>query len=454
VGPRALLRGWAGVLRAPRMSREDLVSYQERCLRQLIPHAYARVPYYRRLFDDAGVDPARIRTIEDLARIPISSREDIQRLRPDEICDAGARIDSLLVVRTSGSTGAPLTVRRTAVEERLLLTFRFRAATEFGLRPTMRRVQIDYFSAETLKREGRRRFHERLGLHPRLLIDWQTPKREMIDQIERFRPHVLSGPPSILSWIGGELTEEDRRRIRVELITTGGETVTPATRRVIETAYGAPLVERYGSHEFVYIAVRSPRGGGYRVCEDAVVVEVLRDGQPVRAGESGEIVLTALHLYAMPFIRYRLGDEVRLADAAGPHSTCYTMLGSIEGRTMERFFLADGSVIHPYTFSSAIERSGVAVRQFQVIQEQRDAFRVRVVLPHDQGTDLRRIAACLRDVLPATISVHVDTAESLWSPRSRKLRTYIPCEFLRARTAAEGERIALSLDVTRDDPSR
>ena len=73
MGPRAFLRGWVGVLRSSRTSRPDLVVYQERCLRQLIPHAYARVPYYRRLLDDAGVDPEGIRTIGDLARIPISS---------------------------------------------------------------------------------------------------------------------------------------------------------------------------------------------------------------------------------------------------------------------------------------------------------------------------------------------------------------------------------------------
>src|SRR5262245_29817643 len=205
--PRAFLRGWEGVLRSPRTSREHLISYQERCLRELIPHAYARVPYYRRLFDEAGVDPQRIRTVGDLARIPISSRADIQRLSPSEICDERSRIDSLLVIKTSGSTGAPLTIRRTALEERLLLAFRFRATSEFGLKPSMRRVQIDYFSPETLQREGGRHFYERLGIHPKLRIDWRTPKSEMLDQIERFRPHLLTGPPSILSWVASELTE-------------------------------------------------------------------------------------------------------------------------------------------------------------------------------------------------------------------------------------------------------
>ena len=432
VGPLALLRGWTGVLRSPRNSREALVSYQERCLRALIPHAYSRVPYYRRMFDEAGVDPKRIRNIEDLARIPTTSRADIQRLAPAEICGAGSTIDSLLVIRTSGSTGAPLTVRRTAAEERLLLAFRFWATSKFGLRFTMRRVQIDYFSPETLQRGGGRHFYQRLGVHSSLLIDWRTPKNEMIDQIERFRPHVLSGPPSILCWVASELTDHDRRRIGVDLVTTGGETVTPAMRRLIEQTFGAPLIERYGSHEFVFIAVRAPRGAGYTVCEDAVVVEVLRDGNPVRPGETGEIVLTALHLFAMPFIRYRLGDEVALGEAAGHHSSCYTTLGSIEGRTMDRFFLSDGRVLHPYTFSSAIERSGFAVRQFQVIQEQRESFRVRVVLQHDQRRDLDGLARCLQEAVPAAVSVQIDLAESLQPATSRKLRTYIPYESLSA----------------------
>jgi phenylacetate-CoA ligase len=436
VGAWALLRGWTGALRSPRSSRKDLVAYQERCLRALIPHAYTRVPYYRRLFDVAGVDPKRIRTVADLARIPMTSRADIQRLSPAEICDAGAPVDALLVTRTSGSTGAPLTVRRTAAEERLLLGFRFRATREFGLRFTMRRVQIDYFSPEALEREGGQPFYQRLGLHQRLRIDWRTPKRQMLDRIERFRPHVLSGPPSILSWVASELTDQERRRIAVDLVTTGGETVTPAVRRLIERTFDAPLIERYGSHEMVFIAVRPPGRAGHTVCEDALIVEVLRDGKPARPGERGEIVLTALHLFAMPFIRYRLGDEVTLGDAPGDSTSCYTTLSSIVGRTVDRFFLPDGSVVHPHAFSSAIERSGVAVRQFQVVQAERGAFQVRVVLLRDQPRDLGELARRVREALPATVSVRVDLAESL-QPATGKLRVYIPYESLDARNQEE-----------------
>jgi phenylacetate-CoA ligase len=438
VGARAWLRGWTGALRSPRGAREDLVSYQTRCLRALIPHAYSRVAYYRRLFDDAGVDPRQIRSIEDLARIPTTSREDLQASSPADLCDAGARIDSLLVTRTSGSTGAPLTVRRTAAEERLLLAFRFQATREFGLRFTMRRVQIDYFSPEALRREGGRTFYQRLGIHARLLIDWRTPKHEMLDRIERFRPHVLSGPPSILSGVASELTDQERRRIGVHLVTTGGETVTPSVRQLLERAFGAPVIERYGSHELVFIAVRPPGGRGYRVCEDALVVEVLRDGKPVRPGERGEIVLTSLHLFAMPFIRYRLGDEVTLADAGHEHPAGYTTLGSIDGRSIDRFLLPDGSVVHPYTFSSAIERSGVGVRQFQVIQAERDAFQVRVVLLRGQAADVGALARCLRDALPATVSVQVEVVESLQPATPRKLRTYITYESLATRKAGGG----------------
>lgn len=264
----------------------------------------------------------------------------------------------------------------------------------------------------------------------------------MIDQIERFRPHVLSGPPSILSWMANELTDDDRRRIAVDLVTTGSETVTPAMRLVIEQTFGAPLIERYGSHEFVFIGVRAPGAAGYTACEDAVVVEVLRDGEPVRPGETGEIVLTALHLFAMPFIRYRLGDTVTLGEAAGDHAGCYTTLSSIEGRTIERFFLSDGSVVHPYAFSGAIERSGIAVIQFQVVQEERTSFRVRVLVPRDQQGARDQLARCLRAALPATVSVQVDLAGFLRSTTSRKLRTYITYESLSAWKADGGERAA------------
>ena len=238
-------------------SCRDIAAFQEARLERLIRHAYRQVPYYRQLLGDAGIDPDRIRTIEDLRRVPITERRDIQGLPADALCDRSLRIASLRMVTTSGTTGNPLRVRRTWVEENVLLALRARAASAYGLGLRTRRAQIDFIGAGTLPM-WRRRLPERVGLLPRALIDWQTPTAELVDAVARFPTDVVSGPPSILSWLAPGLSDEDGRRMGIERIFVGTEKLTPGMRHAIEHGFGAPAVDVYGCHECVFLAMQRP----------------------------------------------------------------------------------------------------------------------------------------------------------------------------------------------------
>ena len=184
-------------------------------------------------------------------------------------------------------------------EERLLLAYRVRAMGELGLGPGARRAIIDHLHPGRHRGDVARRWlHGRLGVMPRLWIDWRTPKKEILAVLERFQPQVLWGPPSIISWLADELTDDDRRRISARMIVTGSETLTPRMRGQIERGFGLPIADVYGSHEVVFIAIQVPQPDRdaplYRVCEESVAIEVLRDGSPAGPGETGEVVVTAL----------------------------------------------------------------------------------------------------------------------------------------------------------------
>ncbi len=380
-----VLRGMRGLLRPPPRTRDAVVSFQDACVRDLIRHAYARVPYYRRLFERAGLEPVDVRGVADLAAVPLTSREDLQHLPPSEICAMRAPVDALYTVTTSGSTGVPLTVRRSMAEERLLLAYRVRAMGAWGLGPGARRARIDHLHPGRQGPDAARRWlHGRHGAMPRLWIDWRTPKHEILAALERFQPHIVNGPPSILSWLADELTDDDRRRIPAHLIVTGSETLTPRMRGQIERGFGLPVADVYGSHEVVFIAMQVPQPGAdaplYRVCEESVAIEVLRDGSPARPGETGEVVVTALQSFMMPFIRYRLGDHVTLGEAPGGSAGPYTTLRSVNGRTLERFILPKGRTVLCYLLGEAVEESGLRVRRFQVVQERPEAFHIALAL--------------------------------------------------------------------------
>lgn len=429
---RAVVRGLWGLAVSADRPEAEIVAYQEACLRQLVRHAHAKVPYYRRLLDEAGVDPRGIRRLRDLALIPVTSREDIQLLSAPDLCARDVDVNTLRMLQTSGSTGAPLTVRRTPWEEQLMLAYRVRTYVDLGWDLHWRRAAIDYYTPETLRAEGGVQVHDRLGILPRLLIDWRTPKSRIIDKLAKFRPHAVSGPPSILSWLADEWTEEDRRRVPLRMVIAGAETLTRDMRRRIERGFDAPVGDVYGCHETVFIAMRGPSQTAHRVCRDAAIVEVLRDGKPVGPGESGEIFVTALHLFAMPFIRYRVGDTVRVGAVAGEGDSV-SELTSIDGRVMDRFFLPGGRELHPYALGDAIQDSGLAVRRFQIVQERRDLFLVRIVLPEDACDETARVECLERrvqEILEGGTSVRLEVVRSLAPSEGRKFRPYVPVESL------------------------
>jgi len=438
-----LLRGIKGLLHPQPKARDTVVSFQDACVRDLIRHAHACVPYYRRLFEKAGLKPGDVLGVADLAAVPLTSREDLQQLPRNEICAEGSQVDSLYVVMTSGSTGAPLTVRRSMAEERLLLAYRVRAMSALGIGPRARRATIDHLRPGSQRGDMKRRWlHGRLGVMPRLWIDWQTPKNEILSALERFQPQVIHGPPSILSWLADEFTDDDRRRVSARLIMTGSETLTARMRGSIERGFGLPAVDVYGSHETVFIAMQMqvPEAGenapSYRVCEESVVIEVLRNESPVQSGETGEVVVTALQSFTMPFIRYRLGDHVTLGEAPGESAGAYTTLRSIDGRTLDRFNLPDGRKVLGYVLGEAVEESGLLVRRFQVVQERPEAFRIAIVLYEPPRGKLDGLAGRLRHILGPSVTARIDVVPDLSAMGSRKFSPYIPYERLTQRAVS------------------
>lgn len=419
------LRGSAG----PRFrSREALERYQSACLRALIHYAYQQVPYFRWLLDDCGVSPGQIRNVANLSLLPTTDRSDIQMLPAEDVCAKGLLRRAHRVLSTSGSSGAPLVVRRTELEETLMLAFRARAVGAWGFGPRTRRANIDHFSPETLAMEARQRFYERLGIILRLNLDWRTPKDEIVARISHFEPDLISGPPSLLAELADDLDDSDRERIHATRILTGAEQLSESARERIERGFGLPVADIYGCTEIVFMAMEAPDEEGYRLCEEAVIVEVLNGGAPA---DRGEIFVTGLHQWSMPFIRYRLGDFVEVMDGTGVHR----FLRSIDGRVTDRFLLSDGRRLHGYTLGELVEGSRLAVRRFQITQVQRDAFHVRLVL---DAADRARFAAldqCLRDTLGPGIQVQLEVVESL-DRADRKFHTFVSYERLQKLSAA------------------
>jgi phenylacetate-CoA ligase len=369
----------SAVWRRGRAAGAELRLWQDARLRRLVTHAYESVPFYRRLFDRHRLHPRHVRGVRDLEIIPFIDKAELRRQRPEELLAAGHDPATLLAVRTSGSSGEPFTIRRTWLEDKLQYLVRLRALQGLGIRARDLVVAIGVPRPEGDDRKLGGRTLRALGLHHRVLLDGMQDPVHVAYELRRLRPDVIVGLPGMLNRLTAPELAGALEPVRARLVVVGGEVTTPAMRARLGRTFGAPVYETYGSHECPLIAAECPWSGTLHACEDAVLVELLADGRPVEPGERGEVVLTNLHAYAMPFIRYRIGDLATRAPACACGSP-FTALGAVQGRMIDYFPLPDGRLLHPYEIVTRLVWGGQAwIRQYQLVQERRDSVVLYVV---------------------------------------------------------------------------
>ncbi len=375
LGP-AISAAW----RHARASRAELREWQDARLRRLVCHAYEAVPFYRRLFDRHRLHPRHIRGVVDLELIPTTDKAMMRRAGTAALLARGHDAGSLLTVRTSGSSGEPFTIHRSWLEDKLQYLLRLRTYGAFGVRHRDRIVAVgvggrpDSGDGQMIGRSLRA-----LGFHSRQLVDGlQEPARVAV-QLRESRPDVVVGLPGMLDRLTAPELADVIAGVRPRLVVIGGEVATPAMRLRIREAFGAPLYETYGSHECPLIAWECRHSGDLHTCDDGVLVEVVQGDRAAEPGERGEVVVTNLHAYAMPFLRYRIGDLATRAPACACGSP-FATLGAVQGRMIDYFPLPDGRLLHPYEIVTRLVWGAQGwIRQYQLVQERRDLVVLYVV---------------------------------------------------------------------------
>lgn len=413
------------VARSHRRSPEELRAYRARCLAKLVSHAHDRVPFYRDAWRRSGVRPDDVRGPEDLPALPLVDRRQVQEAGPRRFVDDRLRPEDLVGYRTSGSSGAPLTIRRTLSERKLLQLFRIRALRRLGATAADVVVRVGLPGEASVLTRALHRLG--VGGYRYLELDARREPAELAARMAELAPDVVTGYPGALARVADELGEGRRGRLRPRFVLLGGESVTAPARRHVAAGFGAPVREWYGCYEGNLLAWECRSTGLLHVCDDSVVVEVVgEDGSPVAPGERGEVVITPLHLRAMPFVRYRLGDVVTRGPGACPCGAPFGTIREIHGRVLDYFRLPGGRLVHPYDVTNENVKSRPWILQYQIVQEAPTAFRLRVVPAGAPGTSA--VASVRRDVAAALgggASVRVELVDDIPREPSGKYRTAV-----------------------------
>jgi len=373
-----------------RLSREMVLERQSRRLREAVACAYRQVPYYRTLFDQAGVKPEDVRGVSDLERLPMSSKRDLRRAPAGSLLSGVVRPERLPSFHTTGSTGVPLVVKRTKAEDLLFHLFRMRAIRSYGLRPRDRVVRVrsgnaGYVPLSWKLARGFRLFRQSM-------VDTAAPPQANAEALLDLRPEVVTGYSSSLARIARVISLDKRTVLPLRFAVGGADMLTPLFRKQIREAFRGPVYDTYECVEIGLIAWECRETGLYHVCDDNVVFEVLRDGRPAREGETGEVVVTSLHLRAMPFIRYRLDDIVTLGPPACPCGLPFRTLKAIDAKRQDYFRLPDGRELYPWAISLFLIENAPWALQFEIVQERLDRVALRFeALSPPSDADLDRL---------------------------------------------------------------
>ncbi len=366
--------------RSERFSAAELGALQDDKLRRLVRHAYDHVPFYRARMKARGLDPSAIRGRADLAKLELTSKDDLRReLYFGALSDDHDK-SQVSKITTSGSTGEPFVcyADRAQLEFRWAATLRAQEWTGYRFGDPTVRLWHQTIGLSRLQ-AARERLDALLSNRHFVPVFELSDARveETLRLIERVEPALVDGYAEALDFIAhraGPLAG------KVGAVMSSAQTLPEASRRAIERAFGCAVFDKYGSREFSGIAYECAEHAGHHVVAEGYIVEILREGRPARPGETGEVVITDLNNHCMPFIRYRIGDLARaLPDEPCACGRASPRIGEIEGR-VQSIIQGEGGRYLPGTFFAHYFKDlAHAVRRYRVVQREPGAIVVSLV---------------------------------------------------------------------------
>jgi phenylacetate-CoA ligase len=253
------------------------------------------------------------------------------------------------------------------------------------------------------------------------------PADAIVDRLNRIRPTILNGYPSALHQLA-LAARDGALRIAPRLVYCSSEPLLEETRSLLAEAWGAPVLNCWGTSEGGPTGVPCAGGDGTHLCEDLHVIEpVDRDGRPVPPGvRADKVYLTNLFNPVLPLIRYELTDEVLLVDEPCPCGSTHLRVADIQGRLDDVFRYPDGPVVHPHVFRTRLGRER-AIEEYQVRQTERGAVvALRHRAPLDAAGLERALAADLGRLGLRDARVAVERRDRIERGSAGKLRRFVP----------------------------
>ena len=411
------------------LSSSELSRLQFKQLKIMLKHAYDDVPFYHRKFRNAKIKPDDIETIDDLDKVPITTKSELQSSALSDIVAVDSNPDKCITRMTSGSTGMPLTLVADAKTVDFELALWTRTFLANGVRPWDKIGVLT--DPKNFPRSGK--LTQRLGISRRNYVSIFDGPEKQEKILEACNVDVIKGYPTSLALLA-EHCKLDACKIRPRLIFTAAELLSRASRISIASAFGGELLDNYACIEFGLLSWECSEHMGYHINADSVILQAVRKGETVARGERGEIVCTSLVNHAMPLIRYKIGDVGVLSDESCSCGRALPLMKIVEGRTGDFLMATDGRAVSPIIFFPYPFESLEGIKQFRVVQEKRNKLIIQLVLRENFKLDpslCGKATSELQKVFGEDMQVEFQVLKELAtdSAKLRKIISNIPVDY-------------------------
>ena len=425
------VHGWKTVERLKELEKtqwlkeEELKKMQELRLIKLIKHAYENVPYYHRMFKERGLKPEDIKTTKDLAKLPVLTRDDIRK-NFDDLTAKNYDQKKMVLASTGGTTGEPLKFYRPKDRGWANAAW-YRALRWYGFEIGDKHA---YLWGNPFDASAQSKLSQRIGrfLRRTIFLDAFQMSEEKMKRfsykLRNFKPKVIIAYASA-AYLLAEFLKTESIVINPEAVVTTAEKLFDHQRETIRDVFQCEVFEYYGSREVSSMAYECPNHTGLHISAEHVVLEFVKNGsEPVSSGELGTILVTDLHNYAMPFIRYQNGD---IGTSSDEYCTCgrnLPLIKSIEGRITDIIVSGKGKFISSPVLTVLFK--DLPIRQYQVVQKKENKILIKIVKENGYSEkDSRTVIRRLRQGVSEKIEIRLEFVKSIPATISGKRRVVI-----------------------------
>lgn len=409
------------------LSPDEIAALQWAKLKRLVEHCWTDVPYYRKRWQLAGLAGAEdIRGPDDYARLPVLTKQDI-RDNFEHLIAPSFR-GNLLYKTTGGSTGEPLRFgyTRESYERRMATMHRGYGWT--GARLGQRTL---YLWGASMTATGLPRLKETLyqsAFNRKVINAFLMPDAQMasyVDAIAAYRPEVVVSYVAPLLNLANWLIANKRSIDPPQRILTAAEALHAPQRQLLERTFSCPVYNTYGCREVMLVAAECGHREGLHLNADHLKVEFGEPLDPMVGNGPAELLLTDLHNYGMPLLRYANGDLGTPLDGACGCGRGLPRLARVDGRKLDALRTPDGRFV-PGEFIVYAFLGVSGIKRYQVIQRRLDTLDIILVRDHGFGDHtLALVRLELARALGSSVTCNFIYADTIPLTPTGKLRVTI-----------------------------